>query len=375
MGKHLAITIIVGMTAASAGEAPFRLGLTAVLLGANDEVGGVDEVDTYPSGLPQVEPEVVSPPLRPGQPPALPAQPPPGYRPPGYQPPGYQPPVLQPVKPPPRRGRWRYRTTLSTEHGFKRLFDWETERDVFDLTLHFKKAGWDGRLPFDHFEGRNGVGYIAIGGTPPDMGRFWDAFGSGDVDGPRLGAKLYLADGLSVEGYAVALFFEDAFGSFDENLFGVKASLHLGDGLTLWYAREQYDIGTDWIAPWWEDWQYEWDVYGLDLLFRAGRGHFKIGVLFRQDPVRDHYLHLAPTPAGYGFMGPIENGRLDLSWFPSRQLKFSMRFNKCPNDMDDSVCFSAKWDLASWLSLSYYRQQSLADSRLEADAACVVLRF
>jgi len=368
--RGLLVAIVAAAAAASAGEAPFRLGLTAMLLGANDEVGGVDEVDTYPSGLPQVAPEVVSPPLRPGQPPALPVQPLPGYGPPGYLPPGYQP--FVPVRPP-RRGRgWRYRTVLSAGRKWQDLYGTHAERERYDIDLLFKKVDWDGKMPFDHFDEWSGAGYISVSGTPPDSGWFDNSFYRGGQDGLRAELKLFLAKGLFVEGHVTGLFTSNywfdwpfyEYNDIEETLFGLKGGLLLGDGLALWYGQTRYQVGVYSPSTGWLDWGYVWNTYGADWLFPLGKQHFKVGFC-RSD-----------TPAqAFWFEGPFEETRLEFSWFPYKQLKLAFGFKRCPDSNDDSTFFVAKWDLASWLGLGAYYESSEGASQLKIASFSAALRF
>ena len=145
--------------------------------------------------------------------------------------------------------------------------------------------------------------------------------------------------------------------------------------MTLWYAWQHYEIWTDWTMPD-EEGRHEWDTYGAELLFRAGKGYFKVSFSQSQEPLRGFFWNLPPGEMGYATMGPFEEKKIEISWYPFRQLKLTTGFNKCPDSADDSMSFSAKLDLASWLSLGYYVQQStVAPPRLEADAAYVVLRF
>ncbi len=371
MLRDLAAAVTMSTAAAFAAEACPVRALSAVLFAASDEVGGVDEVDTYPAGLPEVEPEIASPPLRPGGVPTLPAE-----APPKYQPPVYRPPTPAPPTPPRPTGQWRYRTVMSAGRILKNLPNTHTERAEYSIRFLFKKTSWDGALPFAHFEEREGVGSFTIGGTPPGSGWYenWSRGESGDHSGPRAGLKLHLADELSVEGHVAGLSSEHVYLDWvpgycqvDEWLFGVRAGLHLGRGLTLWYGLVGYEINVDTFMTW-DVWSYEWNVYGLDLLFDRGKQSFKLSLRQYTDPEPEEFLDGWAENRAYGFMGPFEETRIELSWFPTKQLKLSAGI------ADDRDFFSIRWDASRSLSLSYYREQESGED-LEINAFSAALRF
>ncbi len=324
------------------------------LTGAN-EVGGVDEVDTYPTGLPQdVEPEVLRPPLRPGEERLAPAAP---------QPPAYQP-VYRPPTPVPRPSgqQWRYRTVMSAGHITKNLYDWETERAAFFLKFLFKHNRWDRDVPFDFREEWDGAGFLLAGGSPPGTGRLRDPGGEeNEYSGPRGALRLYLADALAVELYAGFLYSENAAGGggVQEDLVGVKAGLNLEDRLILWYGRQKYTVDMDFFG-----WDKEWTFYGVDWLFKAGTQHFRLSVFTYDDPEEM-----------YWFMGPFEETKLEISWYPTRQLKLSGGLKFCPDGDDDSKFLSVKWDASRRLSLGFYSELSDGDSHLDVESVTAALRF
>ena len=153
-------------------------------------------------------------------------------------------------------------------------------------------------------------------------------------------------------------------------MLGVKAELLLG-GLSLWYARRIYTTAID-ADMFWDDWQYEWNTYGADLLLPLGKQHVKVGFSKSDQPTTGLWTVFSP---GYLFEGPFEETRIEFSWFPYKQLKLAFGFKQCPDSYDDSQFLVAKWDLASWLGLRAYYERSVGASDLGVAGFSATLRF
>ena len=370
MRCKLVIATVLTAATASAAEAPWGLGLTAMLLGANDEVGGVDEVDTYPQGLPQVEPEVASPRLRPEPPPILP---------PPFQP-EYRPLVPPPLQPPAARAM-EYRTVMEATRSEKHFLDIDSTYNCFAIKFLFKRVPWKTEgVPTDRAEEQAGVASFTVGGVPPGQGELYapGMNGAEAPQGPEGSLKVYLSDWLPVEGYAKLFFYEELdIPLRDETLVGFRAGfvatkmLTLGSGmtkdLTLWYGREIYEKRLAWDESFEyreERYKKEWDKIGAEWLFEVRNQQFMLA-----------FEHCSDAPRLPFLLGPLPTDRLEFSWFPYQQLRVSFGFKNCPGSWNDSSYFRAKWDVVKTLSVGCHFEDGTGDSDFELRVFSASLRF